>query len=57
MFMPGMGDLVWTADPGESAFAKTIGYVDQGTNFYVSPVPTPCTIPVFATGRPGSIAS
>jgi hypothetical protein len=28
MFMPGTGDLVWMADPGEIAFAKTIGYVD-----------------------------
>ena len=28
MFMPGTGDLVWMADPGEIAFATTIGYVD-----------------------------
>ena len=53
LFAPGMGDLVWMTDPGEIAFAQTIGYVDQGTDFHVSSVPTSCAIPVHRYWKAG----
>ena len=53
MFMPGHGDLVWMIDPGEIAFAITLGYQDQGTNFYASPSPTACTVPVYRFWKAG----
>jgi hypothetical protein len=46
MFLPGRDTFVWMTSPSEIELAKSIGYVDEGINFYASTAPAPCLIPV-----------
>jgi hypothetical protein len=53
MYLPGRSNFVWMTSPSEIALAKSMGYLDQGTNFYASTAPAPCLIPVFRYYRNG----
>lgn len=48
LYKPGSGDFVWITSQAEIANAVAkYGYVDQGPNFYVSPVAASCAQPVY----------
>lgn len=53
MYLPGRSNFVWMTSPGEIAAAMAGGYLDQGINFYVSPAPAPCLIPVIRYAKNG----
>lgn len=46
LYLPGRSNFIWTMNPGEIIFARAVGYVDQGVNFYASSEPAPCLVPV-----------
>lgn len=48
MYNPATGSFFWTISESEVASAiRNYGYVDNGINFYVSPVSSACTQPVY----------
>lgn len=53
LYLSGRSNFVWMTNPAEIEFAKSIGYVDQGINFYASTTAAPCLVPVVRYVRNG----
>jgi len=45
-YNPGTGDFTWAADGADLRAVEAIGYAPQFLQFYASPAPSRCTVPV-----------